>query len=353
MIDADCAATLSQEAMGTAFTITAHHARAEYARRAIRAAFDELAWLEDRLSRFRDASDVARLNRLRPGETITVAPETQACLRAALTVAEATGGAFDAAYASGTVPILAQQKWDCPLHAPYSARIELGADSTVRVLSAGMRLDLGGIGKGCALDRMAAVLDDWDLDSVVLWASTSTVLAKGQELPLRIELAGSGTVSIFGGAGTVWAPTGYPLAGGGGRRWSASAAKWDCPPWQNVLLKDAALSASGIAFQGSHIIDPRTGRAAERRSRAWAQAPTATEADALSTAFFVMSDTEIAEYARQHHEVTAYVPFSGRGHRGAGFQPATNTADWEICPTVVRQIAQSAPQGMENSDETT
>ncbi len=252
-------AMLAQEAMGTVFTVTASHVDPAYAQQALRAALEELAWLEDRLSRFRPASDIGQLNRLPPGQSLAVAPETLACLQTALEMEEATGGAFDIGYASPPSP---------------GPRIALDSTtSSVRVLTPGAQLDLGAIGKGFALDRMAAILAEWDLDAIMLWASTSTVLAKGR---LR-----------HGPGPSVW------IGPESARR--------------PVLLNDAVMSASGTSVQGFHIIDPRTRRPATHRTRCWAKAPTAAEADALSTAFMVMDDAEIAAYCRRHPDVSAYL----------------------------------------------
>ncbi len=256
--------------MATVFTITAAHAEPDYARQAARAALEELDLLEDRLSRFRPSSDIARINRLPPGQKTTVAPETLACLQAALTIEQQTDRAFDIGYAS-------QPSAD--------AGIELGkAGGTVRVLAGGGRLDLGGIGKGFALDRMAAILDEWDIQAAQLWTSTSTVLAKG--------VLAKGT-----------SPD--------GSAWSVSIGPEHAR--RQIPLVDAAISASGTSVRGRHIVDPRSGHRVCHRVRCWAKAPTAAEADALSTAFMVMSDTEITEYRRRHPHVSAYVSEEGLG----------------------------------------
>jgi thiamine biosynthesis lipoprotein ApbE len=61
-----------------------------------------------------------------------------------------------------------------------------------------------------------------------------------------------------------------------------------------VWLAHAALSGSGLAVRGAHLVDPHTASPAARRERIWSHAPTAAWADALSTAFFVMDDASVA-----------------------------------------------------------
>ena len=74
---------------------------------------------------------------------------------------------------------------------------------------------------------------------------------------------------------------------------------------RTLPLSHVALSGSGIAVQGSHLIDPRTRTAARRTTRVWALAPTAALSDALSTAFFVFPEEEIAAFCATHPEIGA------------------------------------------------
>ena len=94
------------------------------------------------------SSDISRINGLDRGQETAVHLDTFDCLRTALEVQRETDGAFDVAYGS------------C---GPWSARPRFELDEaghTVRVLEDGVCLDLGGIGKGFALDRLAALLAD-------------------------------------------------------------------------------------------------------------------------------------------------------------------------------------------------
>jgi thiamine biosynthesis lipoprotein len=252
--------TLACEAMATAFKVTVVHADPLYARQAAAAALAELGRIEGRLSRFVETSDIARINRLDRGQQTVVQLDTFECLAIALDVQRETGGAFDVAYGSA---------------GPWSAglRFELNAERhSVRVLADGVRLDLGGIGKGFALDRMAAILADWDIAAARLAASTSTIL----------------------GIGSPPGEEGWPITFGPGR------------DLRRARLRDRAFSGSGTVVQGSHFIDPRTKRPVQGRFRAWAAAPTGAMADALSTAFMVMTEAEIRDYCRRHAEISAW-----------------------------------------------
>jgi len=253
--------TVRSEAMATDFHVTIAHNEPRYARQAAAAAFQELEWIDGRLSRFVASSDVARINRSSAEESLVVAPCTVDCLRAALELEITTGGSFNVAFASQP-----------PRRAADA--IALARDRpAVRVLAPGVLLDLGGIGKGFALDQMAAVLAEWGLDRVLLQASGSTALA-GQPPSGR----------------TGWPIRFGPLGGSQGRD-----------------LVQSAFSGSGIDVKGHHIVDPRTGEAVKDRRLAWASAPSAAQADALSTAFMIMTRAEIQEYCRCHPPVSAFL----------------------------------------------
>jgi thiamine biosynthesis lipoprotein len=127
-----------------------------------------------------------------------------------------------------------------------------------------LEFDLGAIGKGFTLDRMAEVLREWSCESFLLVAGGSSILAGN-------------------------APPG--TAG-----WLCGLAGDNSP--RNCRLKNGSLSGSGLAVKGQHIFDPRTGKPARHQNRAWALAETAAESDALSTACMVLDEVEIAGIIR-------------------------------------------------------
>jgi thiamine biosynthesis lipoprotein len=252
--------TFVHEAMATTFGVTIARGDVTYARQAATAAFAELDRVERLLSRYVEGSDIFRINRLTAGGAIVVQLDTFECLRVALDVQQGTEGAFDVAYGSAGPR-------------PSAPRFELDAgEHSVRVLFDGIRIDLGGIGKGFALDRMAAVMGDWGLESALLCASTSTILAL--EPPLG--------------------EPGWPISFGPDQ------------DLRHINLVHRAFSASGKSVHGDHIIDPHAGRPAGGWQRCWSAAPTGAVADALSTAFMVIGEDAIRAYCSHHANVSAW-----------------------------------------------
>ncbi|MCD6288240.1 MAG: FAD:protein FMN transferase, partial [Candidatus Hydrogenedentes bacterium] len=235
---------------------------------ASRAAFDEIDRTEQYLSRFIESSDISRLNLLGSTEPVRVSVDTFDCLSVAVREYRATDGAFDVTARRDTI-------------SPGTDCLELDRqEMTVRFKVAGARIDLGGIGKGFALDKAAELIDDW-----------------------RDESMGIGPVFLHGGGSTVLAVGAPP----GKKGWVVRVGYGtdDGDGARNIKIKDRALSASGSAVKGAHIIDPATGKPAAVRVRDWVSIDGKTEyaaatADALSTAFMIMPTETIEQYCANH-----------------------------------------------------
>ena len=213
------------------------------------AAFARLDELELLLTRFNDTSDVAVIRGLKPGDIAVAARETMEVLTVSAEVCAATNGAFD--------PTVKARNF---------SSLVLDVDNLrVAVKDAPVELDFGGVGKGYALDEMAALLrsEQYALDGWLLDAGTSTLLASGGPWPL--------------GVGGVW------------------KSRTHLPTVLN--LSSGALSGSGFEIQGAHILDPRTGAPAVRWAQSWARARSAAVADALSTAALSLSPDELSTAA--------------------------------------------------------
>jgi len=86
-----------------------------------------------------------------------------------------------------------------------------------------------------------------------------------------------------------------------------------------VTLIDTALSTSGAGSQFfrhagrryGHIIDPRSGQPAEGLLSTTVICPSAAEADALSTAFYVLGPEKVERYCEQNPHVSAVLVTPG------------------------------------------
>ena len=277
----------SHEAMATVFEVYAVHPDERYAAQAAQAAFDLADRLEGELSRFRSNSDITRVNHLAAGERTSVGPSTLECLVIARHLFELTGGAFDISIGTGL------------------ASLELNADDfQVRATTDGVQVDLGGIGKGYAVDLMAELLEEWGLERALVHGGFSSVLAL--EAPPGRD--------------------GWPL--------TLSDPAAPSRVLSRVSIRQMALSASGVRKR-DHIVDPHTGEPVRGRLAAWVALPrpetaavraSAEEAprlapgavaDALTTAFMLLSAEEIATLCGRSPGLEAWILFES-----AGGQPA-------------------------------
>jgi len=276
----------SHQAMAATFEIFIQHDDARYAQQAANAAFDELDRLEGELSRFIENSDISRINRLAANQPLRIGLDAFECLKRSVQICAETCGAFDITFGTPPSPAPIEPKPGTKLKGRLGLTqqdnwcggrgfIKLNeADYTVKLLTSPVKIDLGGIGKGYALDRMAELLRDWSIDTALIHGGFSSVLALN---------APRGTKG--------WPVT---LSNPGDRKQTLAY----------LYLQSRAVSGSGLQ-KGPHIIDPRTGKPVESKRAAWACAVDAATADALSTAFMVMTPEQIKQYCSQHPHVSA------------------------------------------------
>jgi thiamine biosynthesis lipoprotein len=156
-------------AMGSELRLTAAGVDEATAVAAFDAAFDEVDRLESLMSVWREGSDVHRLNAAAGVEPVAVSPEVREVLEIARQVSEETGGAFDVTFGALTglwkfdhdqdnvVPDRASVRRQLPL-VNYRNLIVDAAAGTAFLERKGMRVHLGGVGKGYAVDRATRVL---------------------------------------------------------------------------------------------------------------------------------------------------------------------------------------------------
>jgi thiamine biosynthesis lipoprotein len=291
----------SHEAMNTVFEVHVASPNPRYAAEAAQAAFALVDRLEGELSRFRPNSDITRLNHLKAGERTPVGEAALECLLIARHIYDLSDGAFDVTIGTG-LPSL-----------------EIDADAfEVRATADGVRIDLGGIGKGYAVDLVAELLEEWGLDRAFIHGGFSSAIA--------LE----------------------PPAGSDGWSLTLSDPRAPSRTFARLSMRQAALSASGVR-KGDHIRDPRTGAPVRGRLAAWVALPRpagaatpagagprlapAAVADALTTALMLLGVDEIAALCERSPGLEAWVLADGAAdlhHFGAGIlAPGTSTTAGE------------------------
>jgi thiamine biosynthesis lipoprotein len=282
----------SHEAMATIFDIFIVNTDKKYAEQAAWSAFDLIDRLELLLSRYIPNSDISRLNAVADCDPVPVSIETFECLRTAIEMYEKTWAAFDITIGSLFDVWLDEKK---QLRNPSTGELSAAAqhtgsnliglnenDLTVQILTEGVRIDLGAIGKGYAVDKAAALLSEWGIDTALMSAGRSSILPIGAPSGRR----------------------GWPVTISNPLERSEILMRLD--------LRRTALSGSGLQ-KGSHIIDPRSARPVAGKVAAWCAAETAAAGDALSTAFVVMSAEELRRFHGRHDGIPLMVMFDEAG----------------------------------------
>jgi thiamine biosynthesis lipoprotein len=243
------------------------HLDAEEGDAAFRDAEAELARLEALLSRFLPGSELSRLNRL--GE-LRAGPDLLAVAEAALAARELTAGRFDPTVHDAVVAAGYDRTFELvaaggspriAVAAPCGGGMEIDpAAGTIR-LEPGVRLDLGGIAKGYAVDRALRILA---AAGPALVDAGGDIAVTGRPWPVGVETAG-GTIALELAEGAV------ATSGRDRRRWRAPDG------------------------ERHHLIDPATGLPAEGDLlRATVVAATAVEAEVLAKALFLAGDADRA-----------------------------------------------------------
>jgi len=284
----------SRRAMATTFEVILPFGT-PHALEAADDALDEIDRLEAQLTVYREESEVSRLNRRAALEAVPVEDRLFELLAVAARLSRETEEAFDVSVGAlikawgfyqrtGRVPTEEERASVQACVGMRHVTLE-PAQKTVRYLRPGLEINLGSIGKGYALDRAAErIRSEWGLGHALLHGGRSSILAMG---------SAPGTTD----------------------GWSiALRHPWDAERQLAVVrLRDRALGTSAATFQHvdyngrklGHILDPRTGWPAETLASASVLAPTAAEADALATAFFILGVDKAQAYCEAHPAIAA------------------------------------------------
>ena len=285
---------VARQAMATRFEIVLHGDNPVSLRAAGEEAFEEIERVESRLSLYRPASEIARVNARAAREAVRVSPATFRLVEQAARLTAETAGAFDISVG----PLMrcwgfldgAGQRPSPGAIAEARARVGMNlvqldpGEFTVRFARDGVMLDLGAIGKGHAVGVAAEILREAGVHSALIHGGTSSVFAIGHppdceawKIALDRPIAES--------------RAGIPAAAGSESPTSAASGLLAV-----VSLREEALSVSAVwgkCFRSAeetfgHVMDPRTGEPTGRAVLAAVALASSTESDALSTALLTL-----------------------------------------------------------------
>lgn len=276
--------------MDTIVEMTAYGPSAE---QGVKAAFAELKRLHDISNNFDPASQVSQINQAAGRDKVKVDPDLIAMLQRSNELTSKLDGTFDVTIGPLTdlwgigrkgdfVPTQADIDKVLPLVDYRLVAID-PATSTVYLPKEGMRLDLGGIAKGYAVDKVIAILKSYGVQSALVNAG--------------------GDVRVIGRR-----PDGNPWRIGvmHPRKPDAVIARLALTDWDTMETSgdyQRYITKDGVRY--SHILDPRTGRQPRQLASVTVAVNNSADGDILSTALFVLGPERGLAVLRQFPGVEA------------------------------------------------
>jgi FAD:protein FMN transferase len=281
--------------MGVEFRIAVYACDSGVANKAVRAAFDRIRDLNSKLSDYDSKSEVRKLCEKTAGIWQPVSQDLHRVLFNARRLSEETDGAFDVTIGHYTKlwrrarrqkSLPEETEIAKPTRQTGFRLLEVDPKKTrIRLKVNGMRIDLGGIAKGYAVDEALKTLALAGID--------------------RALVDGSGDIAV-----------GNPPPGRASWRVEIAALR-DSPDADPVSIEisNCAVATSGDAFQSvkiagksySHIIDPRTGWPLTTTSSVTVVAPTGMDADSLASAVSVLRGDAGVRIAEKRKQTEAFV----------------------------------------------
>ncbi|HVV83770.1 MAG TPA: FAD:protein FMN transferase [Kofleriaceae bacterium] len=275
-------------AMGTSVMVTIWSDDEAAAAKATDAAFDEIRRLDRMMTTWLPDSEISRINAsagLGDKAAVPVSDETMAVIERALDVSRQSNGLFDITVGafSGLWKFDQDMDYTLPDQAEVKERVKLvnwrdvlvdKKHKTIRLRRKGMKITLGGIAKGYAVDRMAAILEKAGFSDFIVQAGGDMYV--------------SGTK-----AGAPWV---VGIRDPRGPRDDSFAV---------APVRDHSFSTSGDYERGfvkdgiryHHILDPRDGEPARKTRSVTIMAKDAFTADAYSKVLFILGPTDGLAFA--------------------------------------------------------
>jgi FAD:protein FMN transferase len=292
--------------MGTRIYVELWDEDAAHGEAAIDAVMAEMTRIDNLMSHYKPESQLSQINARAVQEPVQVDPELFDLIKLSTHYSQITEGAFDITYAS------VGHLYDFPHHVhPTEEQIKAALPAvnwrnmlldsehhTVRFEHAGMRIDLGGIGKGYAVDRGIAILQARGIRHAV-------VTAGGDSRIIGDRMGRPWLVGIRNPDDKNKVVTRIPLVD------SAMSTSGDY---------ERFFDENGVRYH--HIIDPRTGHSASKVRSATILGPTATQTDGMSKTAFVLGPEKALEIINRMPEYDAiFVTPDGRILYSNGLRP--------------------------------
>ncbi len=259
--------------MGTRIRVELWHEDEAAGQAAVQAVMDEMHRIDRLMSTYKPDSEISRVNSDAAEHAVAVSDELLDLIELSLEMSVVTDGAFDITYASvgymydfraGKKPSAEEIEAALPAVNFRHVRVDREAGE-VQFVQSGVRIDLGGIAKGYAVERGVALLQERGVQHALVTAGGDTrVLGDRDGRPWRVGIrnprgAESDVIALL------------PLVD------EAISTSGD---YERYFVED------GVIYH--HIIEPGTGRSARKVRSVTIVGPDATQTDAMSTSVFVL-----------------------------------------------------------------
>ena len=266
---------LSLHAMATRFELILEGEDGVALRAAGEEALREIERVDEQLSRYRADSEISMLNRHAAHRPVRVSPPLFRLLADCSRFSILTGGAFEVTVgplvrlwraAGQRAQLPTSEEIEAARAVTGCAHLNFDPENfTIGFDRPGVEIDLGGYGKGYAIERAVGILREYGVTKGLLHGGTSSVAVFGSTpWPIRLQ---------------------------------------DPLPPETIELHDQALSVSAIhgrkiqagGREYGHVIDPATGQPVERALAAAAIGPSPSVCEVISTALLVRGAEWVAE----------------------------------------------------------
>lgn len=281
-------ATQDFYAMDTVMSITAYGGKAE---QAVSECVQYINQLEAAISRTQESSEISAVNEA-DGTTVELSEETADILQDALDIAAETDGCFDPTVAplsdlwqigTDNAHLPEQEEIDEALQ--YVGYERVSMDGGAVTMDAGMKMDLGGIGKGYAADHVVEILESYNVKRAIIALGGNIYALGSKDRGLNWTVAITDPDNQEDYLGTLEVSDTSVVTSGDYERYFEQDGKRYC-----------------------HIFDAETGYPAETDLRSvTVVTPESTKADGYTTALFVMGYDKAVEFCEQHEIEAIFV----------------------------------------------